>query len=164
MRVDVQIAAAHPQLPTAQDIEHWLRLLAEQTTVPAGDVCVRFVDEAESRELNRTYRGIDKPTNVLSFAADVTLPPAAQEPLPLGDLVVCTPRLAAEALEQRKAFEEHAAHLIVHGLLHLLGYDHEEQAAAEAMEAIEVAVLARMGIGDPYAEREPNVLLGGAQS
>ena len=112
-----------------------------------GEVCVRVVDETESRTLNRRYRGKDKPTNVLSFPADIELP----EGRVWGDIVICAPVVAAEAEAQGKALEAHFAHMVVHGVLHLLGYDHESGADAETMESLETEILGRFGIGDPYA-------------
>ena len=111
-----------------------------------SELGVRVVGSAESRRLNVRYRGKDKPTNVLSF------PPA---PLPggsrlLGDLVICAQVVRSEAREQRKSLEAHWAHLVVHGALHLVGYDHEREAEAKRMERREVAVLRRLGFSNPY--------------
>lgn len=113
------------------------------------DLCIRVVDGEESRDLNARYRGYDKPTNVLSFPADVALPGGKL----LGDIVICAPVVGAEAAEQGKAPEDHFAHMVVHGVLHLSGYDHEQAGEAELMEAIERKILGRVGIADPYAER-----------
>src|SRR5690606_33587076 len=103
------------------------------------------VGSAESRRLNRTWRGKDKPTNVLSFPA-----PATQSPL-LGDLAICAPVVAREAREQGKSTQAHWAHMVVHGVLHLLGYDHELDRDAAIMEARETALLANFGYANPYA-------------
>ena len=108
----------------------------------------RIVDEAEGRALNERWRGRDHATNVLSFPAE--LPPGVALPL-LGDLVVCAPVVAREAAEQGKAEADHWAHLVIHGTLHLLGFDHETEAEATVMEDLERALLAGLGIGDPYA-------------
>jgi probable rRNA maturation factor len=108
---------------------------------------IRIVDEAEGRALNRNYRKRDHATNVLSFAAD--MPPGSKVPL-LGDLVICAEVLAREAAEQGKQLRDHYAHMTVHGTLHLLGYDHEADADAERMEALERKILASLGIADPY--------------
>jgi probable rRNA maturation factor len=108
------------------------------------------VDEAEGRELNRQYRHKDYATNVLSFPAD--LPPELGLPL-LGDVILCAPVVAREAQAQGKSLDAHYAHLTVHGVLHLLGYDHETISDARTMEGLEVQILDSMGIPDPYAER-----------
>jgi probable rRNA maturation factor len=127
-------------------VRSWVRaaLDVDADTPRGGQVTVRFVDSDEGRALNRDYRGKDYATNVLSF-------PYATEPLVCGDLVVCAPVVAREAAEQGKALHAHYAHLIVHGLLHLQGYDHETGAAdAERMENQERAILARFAYADPY--------------
>ena len=111
-----------------------------------AEVCVRICDSEESRQLNATYRGKDKPTNVLSFAADMDLP----APAPLGDLAICWSVVLEEAREQNKTVADHFCHLVVHGLLHLLGYDHVDDADAAEMERLEVAVLGKLGIDNPY--------------
>jgi len=111
------------------------------------------VDAAESQALNRRFRGKDRPTNVLSFPAD--LPPELELPL-LGDLVVCREVVEAEAAEQGKPAEAHWAHMVVHGTLHLLGYDHETAEGAEAMEALEAEILSEFGWPDPYQEHDEN--------
>jgi probable rRNA maturation factor len=120
---------------------------------PAQDaeVVVRITDEAESRRLNHDYRGKDRPTNVLSFPF---------EPVPevdlehLGDLVICAPVVAREATEQGKPAEAHWAHMVVHGMLHLQGYDHETEADADEMEALETDILVGLGYPAPYADDE----------
>ncbi len=113
----------------------------------ATELSIRIVDTDEGRMLNREYRGKDYATNVLSFPAE--LPPGVTLPL-IGDLAICAPVVAREAAEQGKAARDHWAHLTVHGVLHLLGYDHIEDAEAEAMEALETRILAGLGIADPY--------------
>ena len=113
----------------------------------AGEVSVFLADDAAVQALNRDWRGKDKPTNVLSFPAPEN---AARL---LGDIALARETIAREAAEQGKSFEAHAAHLIVHGFLHLLGYDHEEEEEAEAMETRERAILAALGIADPYASK-----------
>lgn len=111
-----------------------------------AELCVRLVDAAESEALNTQWRDKAAPTNVLSFGADIV----AGEYAPLGDLVLCAPVVEDEALEQNKALGDHYSHLLVHGMLHLLGYDHVVETEAEVMEAIEVAVLGELGIDNPY--------------
>jgi probable rRNA maturation factor len=118
-------------------------------------MCLRLVGSAESRRLDRVYRGKDRPTNVLSF------PASAEERVAtgmLGDLVVCAPVVAREAREQGKTLAAHWAHMVVHGTLHLLGYDHLAARDARAMEALEVAILGGFGFDDPYAQVIPQVV------
>lgn len=114
------------------------------------ELVIRIVDADEGRTLNATWRGKDRPTNVLAFPAE--LPPELSLPL-LGDLVLCAPVVAAEAREQGKSVSDHYAHLTIHGLLHLLGFDHEDEAEAQLMEAEERRLLAGLGIEDPYREQ-----------
>lgn len=114
------------------------------------EVCVRVCDADESQALNEQYRGKDNPTNVLSFPADPALADLAEHDAPLGDLAVCWPVVLAEAAAQDKAPADHLLHLFVHGVLHLLGFDHEHEQEARDMEQLEVQILARLGIADPY--------------
>ena len=115
------------------------------------EIGVSVVGPAESRRLNARFRGKDKPTNVLSFpVADLPEPGADDEPRPLGDLVICPQVLRAEAREQKKSLRAHWAHLVVHGSLHLIGYDHIQDADADRMERREIAVLRRLGFANPY--------------
>lgn len=115
------------------------------------ELVIRLVDEAESRQLNHSYRGKDRPTNVLSFPFEA--PPEVPSPL-LGDLVICAPVVAREALEQGKSPQAHWAHMVIHGLLHLLGYDHETDEEAQLMESRERELLARLHFPDPYTEED----------
>lgn len=122
--------------------------LREQT---AAEVTIRVCDVEEIQTLNRDYRDKDKPTNVLSFPAE--LPPALAAELAqpeLGDIIICADVVAAEAAEQNKALAAHWAHMVVHGMLHLQGYDHVDDAEAEEMEALEVQILAQLGFANPY--------------
>ena len=113
----------------------------------AAEITIRLVDSDESQQLNNQYRGKDKPTNVLSFPFEV---PTGIELDLLGDLVICAPVIAAEAIEQNKSENAHWAHMVIHGCLHLLGYDHINDQEAEEMEALEIALLAKLNIADPY--------------
>ncbi len=135
----VQYALNKEGLPSRNDIRRWVRA----TRPVAATVTVRFVDREEGRALNTQYRGKDYATNVLSF---VYAPP----PDMTGDLVICAPVVLREAAEQRKAVDAHFAHLIVHGMLHLQGYNHEHAAEARIMEQQERDILARLGYPDPY--------------
>jgi probable rRNA maturation factor len=148
--VHVSYGLPRKGLPAAASVRRWVEAaLAGQRR--AIELSVRYVDSDEGRALNRDYRGKDYATNVLSFP--VELPPGVRSPL-LGDLVICAPVVALEALGQDKPLAHHHAHLVVHGVLHLLGMDHERsEAEADAMEARERTILARLGIPDPYAER-----------
>lgn len=123
---------------------------AELRLTGASELSVVFTDDAAIQALNAEWRGKDKPTNVLSFPA---FPPAKGGLLPpmLGDIVLAAETVAREALAEKKPIEHHISHLVIHGLLHLLGYDHEADEEAEEMEAVERAALARLAIPDPYA-------------
>ena len=151
-QVDIDVASTSARLPAAGRIENWIsQALAEVPDFSQKDaeVSVYIVDEAESQELNLRYRHKDKPTNVLSFPADI--PAELDIPL-LGDLVVCAPVVEREAGEQQKSLDAHWAHMLVHGTLHLLGYDHIEDAEAEEMEALETRIITGMGFPAPYAD------------
>jgi probable rRNA maturation factor len=148
--VTVSYGLPRKGLPAATSVRRWVEaaLAAHRRAV---ELSVRYVDSDEGRALNRDYRGKDYATNVLSFP--VELPPGVRSPL-LGDLVVCAPVVALEALGQDKPLAHHHAHLVVHGVLHLLGMDHERsESEADAMEARERTILGRLGIPDPYTER-----------
>jgi probable rRNA maturation factor len=121
-----------------------------------AELAVMLTDDAGIRTLNSNWRGIDKPTNVLSFPAlQPTAPPGDDDPpRMLGDIAIAYETLRREADEEAKPFDHHLSHLVVHGFLHLIGYDHETDAEAEAMEALERDVLAQLGIPDPYGMRE----------
>ena len=148
VELTVQRVAAPAWVPPDDALRRWAEAAAGGA---GGELAVRIVDEAESRELNRTYRGKDRPTNVLSFP--MPAPPGVPVQS-LGDLVICAPLVAREAQEQGKSLEAHWAHLVVHGVLHLLGHDHERPEAAEAMEALEVRILAGLGYPNPYEVAE----------
>jgi probable rRNA maturation factor len=134
--------------PRRADIAEWANA-ALGRRARNREVSVRVVGRAESRKLNARYRGKDHPTNVLSFPAP-PLPAAVADAQPLGDLVICPQVLRSEAREQRKSLRAHWAHLVVHGALHLIGYDHERSADARRMERREIAVLRQLGFTNPY--------------
>ncbi|HLU13041.1 MAG TPA: rRNA maturation RNase YbeY [Arenimonas sp.] len=149
VKLDVSVSYGLPRkgLPAASSFRKWAAAAAKGRILKA-DLAIRLVDAREGRALNRHYRGKDYATNVLSFPAE--LPPGVDLPL-LGDLVICAPVVAREAAEQGKPLVAHYAHLTVHGVLHLLGLDHEDEREAEAMEQIEREILATLGYPDPYA-------------
>ena len=136
----VQYACRREGLPLRADFVRWARA----ALTDSGQVAIRLVDEDEGQRLNNEYRGKGHATNVLSF-------PYETEPLLMGDLVLCPPVVAREAAEQGKSLAAHYAHLTVHGMLHLRGWDHENEGAAQAMEDMEREILAALGFPDPYA-------------
>jgi probable rRNA maturation factor len=144
--IDLQIVCEAPNIPTMAQFNRWVAI-ALPTEKRHWELTIRVVEPAESQALNAAYRGLNRPTNVLSFASD--LPDFVDETL-LGDLVICASIVEQEALEQQKFAEAHWAHIIVHGTLHLLGYDHIEDADADEMEALETLILANLGFPDPY--------------
>ncbi|MDY0050306.1 MAG: rRNA maturation RNase YbeY [Halothiobacillaceae bacterium] len=148
--IELQNESHGPCVPDERALHVWVRAALDGAGF-AGDaeLTCRVVDEAEGRELNAQWRGKDYATNVLSFPLD--MPEEAGIPY-LGDLVVCAPVVGREAAEQGKDVEAHWAHLIVHGVLHLLGFDHIDNAEAEEMERLEVHVLATLGYPDPYLQ------------
>ncbi|RDB43912.1 rRNA maturation RNase YbeY [Halomonas sp. DQ26W] len=146
--VDRQVAYNCSSLPGQSTLESWVgAVLSHHPEEHRTELTIRFVDADESQALNRDYRGRDQPTNVLSFPFD---PPPGIELSLLGDLVICHPVVMREALEQDKRLNDHYAHLVVHGTLHLLGHDHAEEIEAEAMEQLERDILATFSIADPY--------------
>ncbi len=160
VHVEVDVACDHSSTPATASIESWVtRAIAGAGLKPDKhlEVSVRVVDSDEIRTLNRDYRHRNNPTNVLSFpTGDIAgLPDEAGRVL--GDIVACAPVIAKEATDQGKAPVDHWAHMIVHGTLHLLGYEHQEEGEAAAMEALEVTILAGLGVGDPYAEQTDTI-------
>lgn len=144
--LDLQLETSQQGLPSEEDFQRWLTA-AVSPFQPEAEVTIRVVDEAESQQLNLDYRGKDKPTNVLSFPFQQ--PPGLELPL-LGDLVICAQVVHAEAAEQGKSAQAHWAHMVVHGCLHLLGFDHIKEDEAEEMEAEEIQILAELGFSNPY--------------
>jgi len=148
--VDLQVASAAGGLPDRATVQRWVAAALRGAGLEGrGEVSVRIVDEAEGRSLNERYRGKASATNVLSFpAGESTLP--LDSPL-LGDIVLCAPVVLREAEDGGVAASDHWAHLLVHGTLHLIGYDHETDPEAEAMEALEIRILGAGGVANPYA-------------
>lgn len=149
--IDVQRASSEDNEPSDDQVHRWVHAALAAAQNPSATLTVRFVDEAEMSSLNMQFRGRHGPTNVLSFPFEAPpgLPEARDE---IGDIVVCVPLVQSEAISQGKSLGDHFAHLIVHGVLHLHGYDHQEQDTADIMEALETAVLASLNIADPYRE------------
>ena len=137
-------------LPSEAQFQSWVDA-ALNKQIDEGEVCIRLVSADESQELNRTYRDKDKPTNVLSFPFEV---PEGVPLSLLGDLVICADVVEKEADEQNKAVFDHWAHMVVHGCLHLIGFDHINEADAEQMESLEIQLLKKLNIPDPYFEGE----------
>ncbi|RBW42439.1 rRNA maturation RNase YbeY [Psychromonas sp. B3M02] len=154
--VDLQLASEDQQaLPDLAQMEKWVSVAILKASAKKRDLAeltVRIVDCEESQQLNADYRGKDKPTNVLSFPFQN--PPGITLPL-LGDLVICKTVVEQEATEQQKPLISHWAHMLIHGTLHLLGYDHIEDEEAEVMEGIETELMIELGYCDPYiSEKE----------
>lgn len=146
LSLSVQYACKDVALPTRPQVRRWIRTTLKASGGLPAEVAVRFVEADEGRELNRDYRGKNYATNVLSFVY-------SSDPVVAGDLVICLPVVLREAAEQGKSSEAHFAHLVVHGMLHLLGYDHETGVRdARRMEAMEKEILAGLGYPDPYCD------------
>jgi probable rRNA maturation factor len=166
IQVGVQFAARRSGVPHASSLARWAHAAYEagcaHSSRDAGaELTIRVVGAAESRRLNRTWRQKDKPTNVLSFPVDPAgvsieasgagaFGPGSGAPV-LGDLAICAPVVAREAREQGKTARAHWAHMVIHGVLHLLGYDHENDRQARRMESLEARILGELGYPDPYA-------------
>ena len=146
LTVDVQYAVSADGIPGIASIRQWV-LQALPTGQAAAELTIRIVDEAEITSLNMQYRGKDGATNVLSFPYE---PMEGVDTELLGDVVICAPVVASEAIAQGKPLEAHWAHLVIHGVLHLLGYDHKQQHDALRMESAETELLADLGYQNPY--------------
>ncbi len=149
VHIDIQVNSDSSQIPDKQDLTRWVSAAVKNHRNDA-EVSLLIVDTEEGAELNKQWRGKEGPTNVLSFPSD--LPEELQLPL-LGDLIICAPVVEREAEEQAKTLESHWAHMMVHGTLHLLGYDHIDDTEAEVMEALETTILNQLGFPDPYQVR-----------
>jgi len=150
--LEVQRVSASTDIPADERFQLWVDT-ALAGKKEACTLVIRIVDEPEARRLNRDFRDKDYATNVLSFPAE--LPdglPAEIRQSQLGDLLICAPVVASEAREQSRPEVDHWAHLTIHGVLHLLGYDHEDAEDAEVMESLETEILAKLGVSDPYLD------------
>lgn len=139
LNLTLQLASEQVSIPSAKEFRQWAKASLRIDT----EVTFRIVDKAEGRALNLAYRAKDYATNVLTF-------PLSDEPHLMGDIVICAPVVEAEAIAQGKSLTAHYAHLTVHGILHLHGYDHETEAQAELMEGLETAIMSKLGYADPY--------------
>jgi probable rRNA maturation factor len=148
-RINIQRhSSATAYLPSPAKLKEWVKA-ALRHKVRRGELTLRLVNAKEIQALNKTYRFQNKPTNVLSFKADV--PQELQLKIPLlGDIVICSAIVNAQARKQHKTYEAHWAHIVIHGSLHLLGYDHEKEADAQKMETKEIKLLKSLGFNDPY--------------
>ncbi len=143
VNVDTQYASKAPNLPNTESLREWVNAACQQDV----ELTIRIVDEAESSQLNETWRHRTGSTNVLSFPFEC--PPGINIPL-LGDIVICAPLVAREAAEQEKSLYAHWAHLVIHGTLHLLGYDHIEESQRQVMESLEIRLLHDLDYPNPY--------------
>jgi probable rRNA maturation factor len=153
--IDVQVACDDSDVPPQSDIHEWVQVSVQQSgRAPDDDfeIDVRIVDADEIRTLNKLYREQDKVTNVLTFPAGEIAGLSDDTPRLLGDVVVCASVVAREAIEQGKPLRDHWGHMLVHGTLHLLGFDHETDNEAAAMEGLESEILASQNVTDPYVE------------
>ena len=148
INLEVIRAVEDSSTPSDEQFQSWAELAASQAP-DETELCIRIVDEAESQSLNLEYRGKDKSTNVLSFPFEA--PPGFPGNI-LGDLAICAAVVEREASEQNKPIHHHWAHMVIHGVLHLLGFDHIKDDEAEEMEALERELLAQLQIPDPYIE------------
>ena len=151
--IDLQVACTPTELPTKEQFQLWVdTALAEVSSDPSQEfeLTIRLVNNEESQQLNMQYRGKDKPTNVLSFPFEV---PDGIELNLLGDLIICIEVMKQEAQAQNKILFDHWAHLVIHGCLHLVGFDHISETEAIEMEAIETSILKKLGISNPYLEQ-----------
>ena len=144
--IDLQNESSSPSIPDVQQLKAWVEsaLLSSHENLEQS---IRIVDEAESQQLNKAYRAIDKPTNILSFPAEVS---SYLDYDHLGDLVICAPVVESEALQQNKPLTAHWTHMVVHGMLHLQGYDHIDEEQARQMEVLEIEILSSLGHTNPY--------------
>ena len=147
--VDIQMASASEEAPDPQSIERWVSAAIDNQR-DSTELSIRIVDTEEGRALNEQFRGSTGATNVLSFPFENESP----EPLPLiGDIVICAPVVRKEASDQNKTLNAHWAHMIIHGVLHLLGYDHQSETDANLMESLETEIMQGLGFPPPYSSQ-----------
>lgn len=148
-QIDIESNSQNQQIPALPELERWISAALQSQNFEDAEVSVYIVDEDESQELNAQYRGKDYATNVLSFPADI----AEEVGVPLlGDLVVCAPVVEREAQEQGKTLHAHWAHMLIHGTLHLMGFDHLDDDEAETMETLETQIVTGLGYSAPYQD------------
>ena len=147
LQLDTQRILEADGVPSDGAFREWTEAALGER-IDRAELVIRIVDDVEIRTLNREYRGMDRPTNVLSFPSD--LPPEVESDL-LGDLVISGPAVQREAEEQKKPLQAHWAHLVIHGVLHLIGYEHETDRQAQEMETLERSLLEGLGFPDPYS-------------
>lgn len=147
VKLNLQNPMAYEDVPSRYFFQRWVETALTGRRKKATEIAIRIVDELESAELNQTYRRKMGPTNILSFPFEP--PPGIKLPI-LGDLVICAPIVAKEAAEQNKTLPAHWAHMVIHGVLHLLGYDHVKEAEALIMENLEIKLLDSLGFTNPY--------------
>lgn len=150
--IAIQDMATIPILPSQKELQQWA-LAVLQTKLPAAEITLRIVDKDEIRALNKIYRKKDSPTNVLSFPLKIITGVNIPIP-PIGDIIICAEIVKEEAITQDKSEKAHWAHMIVHGILHLLGYDHENDIDADRMEQEEIIILQNLGFPDPYQSKK----------
>ena len=146
--LEIQLATSYADYPSEQQFQLWVDTVLQEDDQDS-EIVIRLVDDQESAELNQQYRHKQGPTNILSFPFEA---PDGFDTDLLGDLVICTPLIALEAQQQNKQLFDHWAHITINGVLHLLGYDHIDDAEAEEMEALEIKILSRLNINNPYLE------------
>jgi len=146
LTLDLQNESLEPNLPDSKSFHQWVSIALSKRAIDT-EVSIRLVDEDESQSLNKTYRSMDKPTNVLSFPV-INIPGMPMQHI--GDLVICVDVVLKEAQEQEKTNLAHFAHMTIHGILHLLGYDHLNDEEAEEMESLEIALLKKLDYTNPY--------------
>ena len=146
-RVEITIEGAITEVFNSYDLENWFRLTIDEIRTSEGSVSIKFLGKKEMQSMNKKFRSKDTPTNVLAFPIDNSLDLDTDS---LGDIAICHEVVLKEAKEQNKEVRDHMAHIFIHGVLHLLGYDHHQEAQAEIMENLERRILSKIGVADPY--------------
>ena len=151
IKLDLQITIKDKSIPTKKDFTKWLTLAAQIAPPPKhkNEICIRIIDEKESAHLNKTYRHKQGATNILSFAYQQDIDENNDNLL--GDLAICAPIITRQAQQQSKLLLAHWAHIVIHGYLHLLGYEHQTQQETTKMEQLEIEILDKLGYPDPYS-------------